>query len=33
MKWWTMATVSVAVAAIVLAGRKDIERFRQMKQM
>lgn len=33
MNWCTMATVSVAIATILLAGKKDIGRFRQMRQV
>ncbi len=33
MKWWTVAAVSVAITGILLAGKSDIRRFRQMRQM
>jgi hypothetical protein len=32
MKWLTVASL-VAVGVILLAGSKDIQRFRQMRQM
>jgi len=33
MKWLAIAAASAAVAVILLAGEKDIIRFRKMKKM
>ena len=33
MKWWTIAAFGAVVTGILMAGKKDIRRFRQMRQM
>lgn len=33
MKWWAIAAAGAAVAVLLLAGEKDIIRFRKMRQM
>jgi hypothetical protein len=33
MKWWVVAAVGVAVSGVLLAGKADIRRFREMKRM
>jgi hypothetical protein len=33
MKWWTIAAVGITITGILMAGKNDIRRFRQMRQM
>jgi len=33
MKWWTIAAAGAAIAVILMAGKNDIRRFRDMRQM
>lgn len=33
MKWWAIAAAGITVTGILMAGKKDIRRFRQMRQM
>jgi hypothetical protein len=33
MKWWIMTAATIGITGILLAGKNDIRRFRQMRQM